>query len=420
MAYVDKLNVEHLNVVHHGAVRGSNLGVTCAHPMVPSADRTHCRCSPGFFSLSGKGWKDTTCHSCANSGSKLEVSCPGGDVGFSPVLSTTGVFILARALENASATWHACIADELLNKALCGSRPLLGPYLFHCDETLCVGTKSVNTATKRSSVCAGQESAANKSITNCCSTSVKEGSAMCGVCQENFGKVSGKGCIKCTTYDWPVIIGYNFAYAMLGGYFWYKSTTEFEQDNLVDILVTFLQFIALFSKDRISGAAEEAKQSVVALLLGDVSSAGAGSKCVGPFSFLGGFVYGLFPVLAMAIPALILRIVKRNSHHAATQYLVTASKCHVYVYDTVAEGMGDYHARRTYYKQLQDKLDTHPKHTMAQPDSDTVLENGAKPTLNVFGRTGVTVPAHRARSPARICPTSSVAFQTVLDTKKLM
>ena len=91
-----------------------------------------------------------------------------------------------------------------------------------------------------------------------------------------------------------------------------------------------------------TGALDEIKTVIAGVLLANPDATST-AKCLGPFSYLGNFVYQMLPMVCMVIPVFVLTYWKRKQHHKATEYVTNKeTSCTLYAYDSSSSGVQDY------------------------------------------------------------------------------
>ena len=104
--------------------------------------------------------------------------------------------------------------------------------------------------------------------------------------------------------------------------------------------------MSLFGRNRITGALREVKDVAAGVLLSNPESTSA-TKCLGPSTYLGNFVYQLCPMVFMGTCVFALTYCKRKAHHKAREYVTNKeTSCTLYAYKSPGEGILDYTARR--------------------------------------------------------------------------
>ena len=114
--------------------------------------------------------------------------------------------------------------------------------------------------------------------------------------------------------------------------------------------------MSLFGRNRITGALREVKDVAAGVLLSNPESTSA-TKCLGPSTYLGNFVYQLCPMVFMGTCVFALTYCKRKAHHKAREYVTNKeTSCTLYAYKSPSAGILDYTARRIRWLKLTTEL----------------------------------------------------------------
>ena len=200
-----------------------------------------------------------------------------------------------------------------------------GPKQLQCTPNPVPGHECKGFDVLRGGICHEGSEAPNQQLQNCCGDGSAPASALCGACRPGYSQMPGKGCVKCETVQWSFIAVFVLGYGMFSLVLW-NGSDEPMFDNLTTIIVTYFQFVALFAENKISvGTLKGILDAVFAIVNVQLDLFGnEGAKCMAPFTFTTRVLFTVVQMAFMFVPVTVLRIVRRNSHHAAREYVVCA------------------------------------------------------------------------------------------------